>query len=49
MYELTKEIQDEVCSCILFTDDNVVINETREGLNSKLEFWRHTLEFGILN
>ena len=29
---------------MLFTNDIVLIDETREGVNSKLERWRHTLE-----
>jgi len=35
--ELTREIQDEVSWCILFTDDIVLIDETRDGLSEKLE------------
>jgi len=30
--------------CILFADDIVLINVTRQGLNDKLESWRHTLK-----
>jgi len=29
---------------MLFADDIVLINETRSGLNEKLEKWRHSLE-----
>jgi len=43
--EPTREIQDEVPWCILFADDIVLIDETRGGLNGKLERWRHSLEF----
>jgi len=35
---------------MLFTDDIVFIDETRGGLNEKLERWRHSLEsrgFGL--
>ena len=46
MDELTKGIQDELPWCMLFTDDIVFINETREGVNVNLERWRHTLESG---
>jgi len=29
---------------MLFADDIVLINETREGVNTKLERWKGTLE-----
>ena len=41
---LTRGIQNEVPWCMLFADDIVPIDETKEGLNDKLEEWRHTLE-----
>ena len=44
MDELTKEIQDEIPWCMLFADDIVLIDETRDGVNTKLERWRDTLE-----
>ena len=44
MDELTKGIQDELPWCMLFADDIVLIDENREGVNSKLERWRHSLE-----
>ena len=44
MDELTREIQDEVPWCMLCADDIVLIDETRGGLNAKLERWRHSLE-----
>jgi len=44
MDELIREIQDELPRCVLFADDIVLINETREGLNNKLEQWRRNLE-----
>ena len=44
MDELTRGIQDEVPWCMLFADDIVPIDESREGVNTKLERWRDTLE-----
>ncbi|XP_070045866.1 uncharacterized protein [Nicotiana tomentosiformis] len=34
----------EVSWCILFTDDIVFIDETRCGVNDRLELWKQTLE-----
>jgi len=44
MDELTRAIQDEIPWCMLFADDNVLIDETRAAVNAKLELWRQTLE-----
>jgi len=44
MDELTREIHDEVPWCMLFDDDIILIDETRDGPNDKLDKWRHTLE-----
>ncbi len=44
MDELTKTIQDEVPRCMMFADDIVLVDETRQGVESKLELWRQTLE-----
>jgi len=41
--ELTREIQNKVPWCMLFANDIVLIDETRGGLNEKLERWRHSL------
>ncbi|KAM3238309.1 hypothetical protein P3L10_013340 [Capsicum annuum] len=41
---LTRSIQGEVPWCMLFADDVVLIDETRAGVNEKLEVWRQTLE-----
>ena len=37
MDELTRGVQDEVPWCMLFVDDIILINETMEGVNNKLE------------
>ena len=42
--EITRHIQHEVPWCMLFADDIVLVDETREGVNAKLELWRKTLE-----
>jgi len=42
--ELTKGIQDETSWYMLFADDIVLIDETRKGVNTKLERWRYTVE-----
>jgi len=44
MDELTREIQVEVLWRMLFADDIDLIDETREEVNKKLEWWRNTLE-----
>ena len=43
MDELTLAIQDEISWCMLFADI-FLVNETRAGVNVKLELWRQTLE-----
>ena len=42
--ELTRGIQDEVSWCMLFAYDIVLIDVTRQGVNDRLESWRHTLK-----
>lgn len=42
MDELTRQIQDIAPWC-MFADDIVFVDETREGINAKLETWRETL------
>ena len=44
MDELIKSIQEEVSSCMLFANDIVLVDETRSGVNAKLEIWWDTPE-----
>jgi hypothetical protein len=44
MDEITKDIQGYIHLCMLFTDDVVLIDKSRIGVNQKLELWRQTLE-----
>jgi len=44
MDEVTKDIQYEIPWCMLFADDVVLIDESRIGVERKLECWRNTLE-----
>ena len=44
MDELTRAIQDEISWCMLFADDIVLVDETRVGVNAKLELCRQTLK-----
>ncbi|XP_049344157.1 uncharacterized protein LOC125808515 [Solanum verrucosum] len=44
MDELTRSIQEKVPWCMLFADDIVLIDETRDRDNARLEVWRQTLE-----
>ena len=41
---LTAHIQETVPNCMLFVDDIILVGESREELNGKLETWRQTLE-----
>ena len=44
MDEITKSIHEDILWRMLFADDIVLIGETKEGVNKKLELWRQTLE-----
>ncbi|XP_009590790.2 uncharacterized protein [Nicotiana tomentosiformis] len=44
MDAVTHHIQGEVPWGMLFVDDIVLIDETRGGVNNRLEVWRYTLE-----
>ncbi|GJZ16970.1 retrovirus-related pol polyprotein LINE-1 [Tanacetum coccineum] len=41
---LTKGIQESVPWCLIFADDIVLVSETPQGLNGRLEQWRKALE-----
>jgi hypothetical protein len=43
MDEVTRDIQGDIPWCMLFADDVVLVDESRAGVNMKLELWRHTL------
>ncbi|XP_021995613.1 uncharacterized protein LOC110892770 [Helianthus annuus] len=42
--ELSKSIQESVPWCLLFADDIVLIEESKQSLNERLEEWRVALE-----
>jgi hypothetical protein len=42
--ELTFAIQEVVPWCMLFANNIVLIDETKTGVNAKLELWQQTLE-----
>ena len=44
MDELTTRIQLEVPWCMLFVDDIVLVDESRDGVNAKLERWWEALK-----
>jgi hypothetical protein len=44
MDEVTRDIQGDIPWCMLFADDVVLVDDSRTGVNRKLELWRHTLE-----
>ena len=44
MDEVIGDIQGGISWCMLFADDVVLVDESRTGVNRKLELWRHTLE-----
>ena len=44
MDEITKSIHEDIPWCMLFSDDIILIGETKEEVNKKLELWRQTLE-----
>ena len=44
MDEVTRDIQGDIPWCMLFTDDGVLVDESRAEVNRKLELWRRMLE-----
>jgi hypothetical protein len=42
--EVTSDIQGDIPWCMLFADDVVLVDESWEGVNRKLELWCQTLE-----
>jgi hypothetical protein len=44
MDEVTRDIQGGIPWCILFADDLILVDESRTGVDQKLELWRRTLE-----
>lgn len=44
MDEITKSVQGEVPWCMLFADDVVLVGESLEDVNYRLEEWREALE-----
>ncbi|PKA65631.1 ubiquitin-protein ligase E3 C [Apostasia shenzhenica] len=44
MEVMTEHIQDEVPWCMLFADDIVLIEKTKEGAKAKIVLWRNALE-----
>ena len=37
---VTRNIQEDIPWCMLFTDDVVLVDESPAGVNRKLELWR---------
>jgi hypothetical protein len=44
MDEVRRDIQGVIPLCMLFADDVVLVDESRTGVDQKLELWRRTLE-----
>jgi hypothetical protein len=44
MDEITRDIQGDIPWCMIFVDDVVLVDESRKGVNRKLELWKHMLE-----
>jgi hypothetical protein len=48
MDEVTRDIQCGIPWCMLFADDVVLMDESRTGVDQKLELWRRILEAKVL-
>jgi hypothetical protein len=44
MDAVTRDIQGDIPWCMLFADDVVLVDESRTGVDQKVELWRRTLE-----
>jgi len=44
MDEVTGDIQGDISWCMLFADDVMLVDESKAGINRKLELWRRMLE-----
>ena len=44
MDEITRDTQGDIPWCMFFADNVVLVDESRTGVNQKLELWRETLE-----
>jgi hypothetical protein len=44
MDEVTRDIQGGICWCMLFANDVILVDESRTGVDQKLELWRRILE-----
>ena len=42
---LIRHLHEDVPWCMLFADDILLVDKTREGVHKKLELWRSTLEY----
>jgi hypothetical protein len=47
--EVTRDIQGGIPWCMLFADDAILVDESRTGIDQKLELWRQTLEAKYFN
>ena len=44
MDELTTHIQEEIPWCLLFANDIMLLDESRDSMNAKLKRWRESLK-----